>query len=44
VLEANAVEYIQGMVNQMEPIAKPGYTYKKKYHYQGLAISTGSDI
>jgi len=35
VLAANAVEYIQGMVNQMEPIAKPGYTYKKTYHYQG---------
>ena len=35
VLAANGVEYIQGMVNQLEPIAEPGYTYKKKYHYQG---------
>jgi len=35
ILAANGVEYIQGMINQLEPIAEPGYTYKKKYHYQG---------
>ena len=35
ILAANGVEYIQGMVNQMEPIAELGYAYKKKYHYQG---------
>ena len=40
-LAANGVEYIQGMVNQMEPIAAPGFTYKKIYHYQGQRNKLG---
>ena len=41
ILAANGVEYIQGMINQLEPIAEPGYTYKKKYHYQGQRNKDG---
>lgn len=35
VLAANGVQYLQGVVNQLEPVLQPGYQYKKKYHYQG---------
>ena len=34
-LAKNGVSFIQGLVNQLEPIPAPGYRYKKKYHYQG---------
>ncbi len=35
VLATNGVQYLQGMVIQLEPVTAPGYQYKKKYHYQG---------
>ena len=35
VLAATGVKYLQGMVNQLQPVLQPGYQYKKKYHYQG---------
>ncbi|HMO61154.1 MAG TPA: hypothetical protein PKC39_01640 [Ferruginibacter sp.] len=29
------VHYIQGIANQFEPLPKPGYDFRKIYHYQG---------
>jgi len=34
-LFAEGVEYLQGMVIQLQPVANPGYQYRTKYHYQG---------
>lgn len=41
VLASNGVEYIQGMVNQFEPVVLKSYQYKKKYHYQGQKNNFG---
>lgn len=35
ILAANGVQYLQGRVNQKQPILQPGYQYKTKYHFQG---------
>lgn len=37
ILAANGVQYLQGLVNQKQPILQPGYQYKLKYHFQGQA-------
>lgn len=41
ILAEKGVKYIQGMVNQFNPIAEPGYQNKKKYHYQGQRNAHG---
>lgn len=41
VLAQGGVQYLQGMVIQLEPLAEPGYQYKKKYHYQGQQNKSG---
>lgn len=39
---ANAgVQFLQGMVIQLQPIAQQGYQYKRKYHYQGQCNAHG---
>ncbi|WP_445718784.1 polysaccharide (de)acetylase [Flavobacterium sp.] len=35
VLAENGVDYIQGMVNQLQPKSNNKFKYKKIYHYQG---------
>jgi len=34
-LAKGGVQYIQGMVIQLQPLARPGYEYQRKFHYQG---------
>lgn len=29
------VQYLQGMVIQLQPLPRPGYQYQRKFHYQG---------
>lgn len=41
VLAANGVQYIQGMVNQLQPTSAPGYQYSIRYHYQGQQNKLG---
>ncbi|MBL0356326.1 MAG: hypothetical protein IPP72_05305 [Chitinophagaceae bacterium] len=41
VLAKNSVQYLQGMVIQLEPVATPGYQYKRRYHYQGQKNKLG---
>lgn len=41
VLADEGVQYLQGMVIQLEPVAKPGYQYQRKYHYQGQKNKLG---
>lgn len=41
VLKTNGIKYIQGIANQFIPTEKPGYSYKKAYHFQGQKNSFG---
>lgn len=41
VMAEKGVKYLQGIVNQFNPIAEPGYQYHKKYHYQGQRNAYG---
>ncbi len=41
VLSKNGIRYIQGLVNQLAPVTKPGYRYKKIYHYLGQKNTSG---
>jgi hypothetical protein len=41
VLGRHGVRYIQGMLNQFEPVLEPGYIYKKRFHYQGQQNKLG---
>jgi hypothetical protein len=34
-LAAKGVQYLQGMIIQLQPTAEPGYQYQRKFHYQG---------
>jgi len=34
-LAKTGVQYIQGMIIQLQPLARPGYEYQRKFHYQG---------
>lgn len=40
-LAAAGVQYLQGMAIQLQPLAQPGYQYKKKYHFQGQRNNYG---
>ncbi|MES2847937.1 MAG: hypothetical protein V4685_02690, partial [Bacteroidota bacterium] len=40
-LATNGVQYLQGMVIQLEPVTEPGYQYKRKYHFQGQQNKLG---
>ncbi len=41
ILAKHGVKYIQGMVIKLEPVAEPGYKFKRKYRYQGQRNKLG---
>jgi hypothetical protein len=41
ILANKGIKYIQGMVNQFNPIDGQGYNYKMKYHFQGQKNNLG---
>jgi hypothetical protein len=41
ILSDNGVQYLQGMVSQLQPTPAFGYRYKIKYHYQGQQNKLG---
>jgi hypothetical protein len=41
VLANSGVRYLQGLLNQLEPILQPGYQYKKRFHFQGSKNASG---
>lgn len=34
-LATKGIQYLQGMIIQLQPTAQPGYQYERKFHYQG---------
>ena len=41
ILAEKGVKYIQGLINQLNPVDGEGFQYNKKYHYQGQKNKLG---